>query len=149
MVIERGCTAGRPTKAAADKAAISSTHQPLRSRFTLLSATCVMPARRDQKLRQRIKPAEWLRPSRLVPQTGQLLLVQLGLFDDQPHGARWQVDRQERQTVDCESRLVLGVFGMKVRRCMIGKVHLDDDAVEAADLRHPRARTASSERSTS
>jgi hypothetical protein len=34
-------------------------------------------------------------------------------------------------------RLEVAVFGMEVRRAMIAEVHLDDDAMESTDLRHP------------
>ena len=46
------------------------------------------------------------------------------------------IDRDDSQTVDGDLSFVFTVFSVKVRRRMICEVHLDDDAIEAADFRH-------------
>jgi len=47
-----------------------------------------------------------------------------------------QLAGNDRQAVDIHEGLVRAIFGMEVRRVVIIKVHLDDDSVETADLRH-------------
>src|SRR5215203_902217 len=59
-------------------------------------------------------------------------------FGHQSHCPWRQLARNDPQAVDCDSRLVLRVLCVEVRRCMIGEVHLDDDAIKATDFRHPR-----------
>ena len=43
----------------------------------------------------------------------------------------------------CGSNSVrVGILGMKMRRCVIGKVHLDHDPLESTQLRHRSAHAA-------
>jgi hypothetical protein len=43
------------------------------------------------------------------------------------------------QSANIDQRKITAILGMKVRWIMIVREHLDDDAEEAADLRHGRA----------
>ena len=58
---------------------------------------------------------------------------------------------QSGQALDPHQRFLAAVQGVKVGRLVVVKVHADDDAVEAAELRHgppERPRRASRRRST-
>ncbi len=52
----------------------------------------------------------------------------------------WEAASDNRQRVDGDPDFVLCILGMKMWWRMIGEVHLDHDAVEAADLRHWRSK---------
>ena len=71
-----------------------------------------------------------------MPSFAQLLLMQGGPFCNQAMGSwrKFPCDQSERFNID--NRFALGVFGMKMRRLMIGEVHFDYDAVKPAQLRH-------------
>ena len=85
---------------------------------------------------QRLEPTQWLVAASLFPQSLELLLMERCPFRDESHGTRWQVPRNDRQIVDGDPRFVFSVFSVKMCGRVIGEVHLDDNAVEAADFRH-------------
>jgi len=60
--------------------------------------------------------------------------------------ARGQPAGEDGQVADIDQSKVAGVLGMEVRGIVIVEEHLDDDAKEAADLRHGRARAAGRDR---
>lgn len=52
--------------------------------------------------------------------------------------ARRQRPGDYRQRLNGDAGLVFGILGMEMRWCVVGIVHLDDNAIETADLRHAR-----------
>ena len=91
-------------------------------------------------LRQWIKAVEHLQLARSLPERLEFSLVERRPLRDKAHRTRRQCARQHRQTVDGDSSLEFCVLCVKMRRGVIRELHLDHDAVEAADLRHPRER---------
>ncbi len=65
----------------------------------------------------------------------QLLVVKLRPFADEPKRAWRQRALDNLQCIDCDLRNVFAVNRVKVSWRMIAVIKLNDDAVEAADLR--------------
>ena len=107
-------------------------------RFTIAASAdgCKRVLCRVLRLWQRLEPIQWLVVASLFPQSLELPLMERCPFGDESHGTRRQLPRDERQAVDGDPSFVFSVFSVKVRGRVIGEVHLDDNAVEAADFRH-------------
>lgn len=88
--------------------------------------------------RERIQTFERFRPACPLPLLREFLLVKGRPFRHETHRARRQPSRDNCKAVYRDPCLEFCVLGMEVRRRVIGEIHLDRDAVETADLRHPR-----------
>jgi hypothetical protein len=72
---------------------------------------------------------------RSSPAFGQLILVELDPFLDQPVSSPRQ-GAVEELPVEADPGVMAAVAGMEVRRVVITEEHEDADAVERRDLRH-------------
>lgn len=72
------------------------------------------------------------------PQLEKFILMQRRPFDNHPKDARRQVSCYDDVRANVYLCFVIAVLGMKMRRDMIAKEHLDADAKEAADFRHEK-----------
>jgi hypothetical protein len=88
-------------------------------------------------LGQRVDSVEWLQLRRSAPLDLKFPLVQCRPLSDEAHRPSGEIAREYGPCVDGDARLELRVFGVKMRRRMVAEVHLDHDAVEPAELRHP------------
>jgi hypothetical protein len=57
-------------------------------------------------------------------------------LDDQPRGKRRQIAAQHTAPLNVDLGTMVPIFGVKVRRVVIVKEHLDHHAKKTANLRH-------------
>src|SRR5213593_1912432 len=87
-------------------------------------------------LRQWVETVQWLVPAGLLPQHPKLGLMQRCPFGYESHGPCWQLARDDTQAVNGDPGFRVCVLSVEMRRRVIREVHLDDDPVEPAYLRH-------------
>lgn len=68
--------------------------------------------------------------------TPQFTLVECRPFDDKATRPRWKFSFYECQGFYIDDGFVASINGVEVGRRMVTEIHLNDDAVEAAQFRH-------------
>ena len=68
-------------------------------------------------------------------------LVGFGPFHRKSEGFRREVSFEDTEAIDGDNCLILIIHNVKMRRIMIVKIHLDQNAVETAYRRHERTLT--------
>ena len=95
---------------------------------------------------ERFNPAKCLLRLGSVPVLHKLLLVQISPFDYQAQYPRGQPAGKKRKIPYLDQSLIVPINGMKVRRVMLLKKHLDHNSEKTADLRHVPVQSAKLER---
>lgn len=72
-----------------------------------------------------------------LPQLQQFRLMLGSPFNNQTQCTRWKVSPNDYQRANINDGLVLSILRVEVRRRMVTKIHLDDNAQETANFRHP------------
>ena len=79
-----------------------------------------------------------------VPVIKKFFLIDAGPFHHQTNSSRGQPACEDGQVVDIDQCFVLAVIGVKMRRAVVVKKHLDHDTEKSANFRHQRARVSGS-----
>lgn len=101
---------------------------------------------RDEKtgvpLRQRIDSVDRLEFAGVCPGCSQFILVQSRPLCDKAQRLRGKPTCESGKCFDTDESLHAGILRVKMRWCVVGKVHLDDDPVESTQFRHRQARAS-------